>query len=173
MRHQRKEIIIAGAGGQGIILAGHVISKAVSLRGLNVSQSQNYGPEARGGSSRCEVIISTKGIAFPKVTDPDICVFLTTESYEKFNKTVKEKTLVILDSLCRGKGQSRPFRGTCRQKFETELFTNTILVGYLAARFDLADKEHFHVALNLLIPAGLESNKEAFEIGFNMGREDR
>ncbi|QNO13910.1 2-oxoacid:acceptor oxidoreductase family protein [Alkalicella caledoniensis] len=171
MNRKRKELFIAGSGGQGIILAGHILSKAASLKGLKVTQTQNYGPEARGGSSKCEVIISMRDIAFPKVTKPDIAVFLTTASYEKFVGSIKENTLVLMDGLARGKGESVPFRGTCRQYFDTELFANSILLGYLAARFNLAEKEYFYQALELLIPAAMEKNKEAFKIGYRMGKE--
>ena len=74
----RREIRIAGFGGQGVILAGIVLGKAASLYdGLYAVQTQSYGPEARGGASRAEVVISDEEIDYPKVQSPDILVAMS------------------------------------------------------------------------------------------------
>lgn len=166
-------MLLAGAGGQGIVLAGYVISKAVSLGKNHVTQSQNYGPEARGGSSKCEIVISSEEIAFPEVSYANIAVFLTTDSYEKFKYSVRENTMVLLDSQAKGKGESIPFRATCINKFNDELFTNIVMVGYLVGRFEIGDKELFYEAMRILIPNYLEENFRAFDIGYQMGEGDR
>ena len=166
----REEIIIAGAGGQGVILAGSLISKAMSLGNLNVTQTQNYGPEARGGSTKCEIVLCTEKVAFPRVLSADIAIFLTSDSYKKFSGVVKQKTVVLLDSYCKGKGESIPFLSTSREHFNSDLFANTIAVGYLAGRFDFFDQGNFMEAMEQLIPAFLEENKKAFQLGFSLGR---
>ena len=77
----RREIRIAGFGGQGVILAGIVLGKAASLYdGLYAVQTQSYGPEARGGASRAEVVISDEEIDYPKVQSPDILVAMSHEA---------------------------------------------------------------------------------------------
>lgn len=169
----RLEMLLAGAGGQGIVLAGYVISKAVSLGDNHVTQSQNYGPEARGGSSKCEIVISSEEIAFPEVSYANIAAFLTTESYEKFKYSIRENTIVLLDSHAKGKGESIPFRSTCIKNFNEELFTNILMVGYLAGRFRIGEKDMFYEAMKILISNYLEDNFRAFEIGYQMGEEDR
>ena len=73
----RTEFRLSGSGGQGILLAGIVLSEAAILEDLNVSQTQSYGPEARGGSSKAEVVISDTDIDYPKNTDPDYLLALT------------------------------------------------------------------------------------------------
>jgi 2-oxoglutarate ferredoxin oxidoreductase subunit gamma len=69
---QTSEIILSGSGGQGLILAGQILAEAVIRDGKNAVQTQSYGPEARGGASKAEVIISNDDIDYPKVTKPDI-----------------------------------------------------------------------------------------------------
>ena len=77
---KQTEIRLSGSGGQGIITAGIILAEAALYDGLNALQSQSYGPEARGGSSKAEVIISEHEINYPKVTSPDILVSLTQDS---------------------------------------------------------------------------------------------
>jgi len=94
----RFEIRLSGAGGQGMILAGIIIAEAALYEeGLNVTQTQSYGPESRGGASRAEVVLSNEIIDFPKVIKPDILVSLTQEAYDKYNEDVKNEGIIIVD----------------------------------------------------------------------------
>ena len=63
---QTSEIILSGSGGQGLILAGQILAEAVIRDGKNAVQTQSYGPEARGGASKAEVIISNDDIDYPR-----------------------------------------------------------------------------------------------------------
>ena len=74
---QTSEIILSGSGGQGLILAGQILAEAVIRDGKNAVQTQSYGPEARGGASKAEVIISNDDIDYPKVTKPDIVLAMS------------------------------------------------------------------------------------------------
>ena len=94
----RQEIRLSGSGGQGIILAGIVLAEAALYEKMNAVQSQSYGPEARGGASKSEVIISSEAIDYPKVTSPDLVLALTTEAYKKYAKNLPEGTQVVVDS---------------------------------------------------------------------------
>ena len=81
----RTEIRICGFGGQGIILAGIILGKSASLfDGKEAVQTQSYGPEARGGASKCEVVISDTKVDYPKVESPDILVAMSNEALLKY-----------------------------------------------------------------------------------------
>ena len=82
----KTEIRLSGSGGQGVILAGIIIAEAAISMGHNAVQSQSYGPEARGGASKAEVIINDEDIFFTKVLKPDIMLSMTQDSYEKYNQ---------------------------------------------------------------------------------------
>jgi 2-oxoglutarate ferredoxin oxidoreductase subunit gamma len=92
-------IVLSGYGGQGIITASIILAEAAVLNeGLNAVQSQSYGPEARGGATRADVIISEKRIHFPKVNNPHILVCLTQEAYTKFGGIIRPGGLLLVDS---------------------------------------------------------------------------
>ncbi len=92
------QIRFSGAGGQGLITAGVILSEAAMLDGRNVVQTQTYGPEARLGSSRSEVIISSATIAYPEVTVPDVLLCMSAEAARKYATRVGPHSVVILDS---------------------------------------------------------------------------
>src|SRR5215831_9823370 len=101
------EIRIAGFGGQGVILAAAVIGKAAAIfQGGYATMTQSFGPEARGGSSSAQVILSTDPILYPYVTQPDILVVMSQEAYTRFAPQLKpggilitEKELVRVDQV--------------------------------------------------------------------------
>ena len=92
------EIRLSGAGGQGLITAGVILAEAALIDGKNVVQTQSYGPEARLGASKSEVIISSKKIAYPQVTQPDILLCLSQDAFAKYFPQTNSDTLLILDS---------------------------------------------------------------------------
>lgn len=92
------QIRFSGSGGQGLITAGVILAEAAMLDGRNVVQTQTYGPEARLGSSRAEVIISRGTIAYPEVTVPDVVLCLSQEAARKYATKAGPATVVILDS---------------------------------------------------------------------------
>lgn len=91
------EIRLGGSGGQGLILAGIILAEAAILDGKNSVQSQSYGPEARGGSSKVEVIISNEYITYPKVLKPDILLTLASSAYLCYKNDMKENGIIIID----------------------------------------------------------------------------
>ena len=84
---QRIEMRLSGSGGQGVILAAIIFADAAIEYGLNAIQTQSYGPEARGGASKSEVIISKDEIKYPKVINCNILLALTQKSYDKYVAT--------------------------------------------------------------------------------------
>ncbi len=97
-KNSRYEVRIAGSGGQGIILAGIILAEAAILDGKYVAQTQNYGPEARGGNSVSEVVVSDTEIDYPQAVQLDLLLALTQEACVKNLRALKEGALVIVDS---------------------------------------------------------------------------
>ena len=80
----QKELRLSGSGGQGVITAAIIFAEAAAACGMNVAQSQSYGPEARGGASRSEVIVSDDVIYHPHVEHPDIVLAMTQAAADKY-----------------------------------------------------------------------------------------
>ncbi|MEJ5165826.1 MAG: 2-oxoacid:acceptor oxidoreductase family protein [Thermoanaerobaculia bacterium] len=93
-----KEIIIAGFGGQGVLLIGKMLAYAGMMEGKEVSWLPSYGPEMRGGTANCTVVISDKPVGSPVVKSPDILVVLNRPSLDKFEPYVKKNGLLIVNS---------------------------------------------------------------------------
>ena len=95
----RYEMRLSGSGGQGLILAGKIMAEAaVIYDGRNAVQTQSYGPEARGGASKAEVVISDGDIDYPKALNLDLLLALTQVSCAKYSKDLKEGGILIVDS---------------------------------------------------------------------------
>lgn len=92
------EIIIAGFGGQGILSAGRIISVAAILEGKNTTWFPSYGPEMRGGTANCHVIVSDTEIGSPIINNPDVLICMTKPAIDKFEKHVKESGFILADS---------------------------------------------------------------------------
>ena len=96
---ERYRLVFSGSGGQGVVTASIILAEAAVLHeGLNAVQSQSYGPEARGGATRADVIISDSDIRFPKVNQPNILVCLTQDAYNKFSELIRPGGLLLTDS---------------------------------------------------------------------------
>ncbi|MBS3810765.1 MAG: 2-oxoacid:acceptor oxidoreductase family protein [Halanaerobiales bacterium] len=94
----KEEIILAGFGGQGIMLMGKLISYAGMKEGKEVSWMPSYGPEMRGGTANCTVIVSDKLIPSPMTTQPDSIIVMNLPSFDKFLPQVKSGGTVFLNS---------------------------------------------------------------------------
>ena len=97
---ERYEVILSGSGGQGAILAGKILAEAAALYDNKAAiMTQSYGPEARGGASRAEVIISADAIDYPKVTKADILLVMTQQSLDAYGNMLKDDGLLIADDI--------------------------------------------------------------------------
>jgi len=95
---ERRRILLSGSGGQGVITASVILAEAAVIHeGLNAVQTQAYGPEARGGATRADVIIDDKEIRYPKVDQPNILICLTQEAYNKFSGMIRPGGLLLTD----------------------------------------------------------------------------
>lgn len=93
-----EHIIFAGFGGQGVLLAGQIMAYAGLEEGKNVSWLPSYGPEMRGGTANCNVVISDEEVASPVVVEADCAVVMNRPSMEQFEKAVKPGGVLIINS---------------------------------------------------------------------------
>ncbi len=175
LKSQRYEIRIAGAGGQGIILAGIILAEAGIIQDLHVAQSQKYGPETRGGNSISEVILSDTEVDFPQSTELDVLIALTQVACDRNLPDMKEGGLVIIDSeaiqrVLWEKTVSIPF-GEIARKVGEERAINTAALGSLVPFCPLIDRRALTRAIaNRLPPAKLEVNLQAFDKALGFAR---
>lgn len=176
----RKEIRIAGFGGQGIILSGNIVGKAASIYDNRFATlMQSYGPESRGGSCRAEVVINDIPIDYPYVVIPQIQIILSQEAYTQYGENTPPETLVIIDSDLvnvstshNPKPLSIPASRMARE-MGRPVVANIIMLGFLAATSDVVSSEALKKAALDSIPAGTESlNMNAFDLGYNYGIEN-
>ena len=174
----RFEIRIVGAGGQGIISMGMLLGEAIAIGdGRNVAQSQHYGPEARGGATLADVVISDKEIYFPECLKPDLLVALTPSSYEYYAQHVKPEGLVIADSSAAESPIGPavtitvPFIETSMDKFNTPIPANMIVLGFLSTYTRIVSKNAIKGAVEDKFGGSkyLKTNLDALEEGFKLG----
>ncbi len=170
-------ILLAGFGGQGILFAGKQIVLAGMKCGKHVSWLPSYGPEMRGGTCNCSVIVEDEPIGSPLVTKPDILLAFNTPSLDKFEKTVVEGGMVFVDSSLVSKKVDRTDITACYIP-ATALandngiagMANVIMLGYIVKKTGLFTEEYFKESLNSGIPASKAHlaavNLKALEIGF-------
>lgn len=92
------ELVIAGFGGQGILFLGEVLAHAAVLEGKNVTWMPAYGPEQRGGTATCTVVIADEPVGSPVVSDPPAVIVMNRPSMEKFEPRVRSQGLLIVNS---------------------------------------------------------------------------
>lgn len=171
----RYELRFSGAGGQGLILAGVILAEAASIYdGIQAVQSQSYGPEARGGASKSEVIISDGPIDYPKVTQCDALLALTQEACDKYSHDLKEGGVLLIDSdlvLRQPEGNFKVTKfnitNTAKNEIGREIVTNIVALGAMVALTGVVSKESAEKAVLARVPeAFLELNKKAFQVGY-------
>jgi len=172
------EIRIAGFGGQGVILAATVIGKAASIyQGAYATMTQNFGPEARGGSSSAAVVISGEPIAYPYVTRPDVLVVLSQEAYTRFVPELKPGgTLIVERDLVRVNNAPSGIRvysvpaTRIAEELGRKMVLNIVVVGFFGGVTSLVDPDALRQAVASSVPEGFrELNLRAFDKGFEHG----
>ena len=176
----KKEIRICGFGGQGVILSGFIIGKAAAVfMDYNAVQSQSYGPEARGGAARSEVIISDGKIGYPRPTGVDLLVAMSQESFDTYRDDIDKDTVIIVDPDLVPKHKiGQPVYEIQAQKIAENLgnkiVTNIVMVGASTSIFKLLDKEAVKKSVLDSVPSRFkELNEKAFEKGFEAGENAR
>lgn len=173
------QVRFAGAGGQGVILAGVLIAEAGMHDGLHVVATQSYGPEARLGAAKTEVVLSHRPIVFPEVRVPDLIVCLSEEAYRKHARPLAaggvrlvEETAVAPDAQLEPGTVTAPLLATARGLGPNGgVAANVVALGALVALSEVVTEESLRRALRQRVkPALLELNERAFEAGLALGR---
>ncbi len=177
----RYEVRISGSGGQGIILAGVILAEAACLyENKNAIQTQSYGPEARGGSSKSEVVISDNYIDYPKTMSIDTLLCLTQEACRNYIKDLKDGGTLIVDSdtvkyIPEGKYNvyKYPFSRSAREDIGRNFVINIIALGSLVEVTKIVSREAIEKAVLARVPKGTEAlNKKALARGFEFASKE-
>ena len=173
----KKEIRICGFGGQGVILAGFIIGKAASVfMDFNAVQSQSYGPEARGGAARSEIIISDEKIGYPRPLGVDLLLAMSQESFDTYRDDIDDDTIIIVDpDLVKKHNIGRPLYKVHAQKIAEELgnkiVTNIVMVGAFTSIFGLLKADAVKESVIDSVPKKFtDLNIKAFERGLEAGK---
>jgi 2-oxoglutarate ferredoxin oxidoreductase subunit gamma len=174
----RYEIRLSGSGGQGIILMGIILAEAIGIYDEKyVAQTQSYGPEARGGSSKSEVIASDEEIDYPKAVKPDLLLAMNQKSCDDFYPDLKPEGLLIVDStfvtqVPSPKAFQIPFTRIAREKFKREVVANIIALGALAQLSPVVSPKAMESAVLARVPKGTEKlNQDALRAGVAAARK--
>ena len=170
----RYEVRLAGEGGQGMILAGVILAEAaVVYDGLNAIQTQSYGPEARGGASRSEVVVANGEIDYPKVMLPDLLLCMSQEACDKFYSQVKDDGWIIVDSTTVSRVPSHralavPLSEIAERVTGRRITASMVALGLVSGLSGLVTRESLTKAMTARVPAGTEEmNAKALEAGFD------
>jgi 2-oxoglutarate ferredoxin oxidoreductase subunit gamma len=174
---ERYRIVFSGSGGQGVVTASIILAEAAVLyEGLNAVQSQSYGPEARGGATRADVIISDREIRFPKVNQPNVLICLTQEAYNRFANTIRPGGLLLTDSHF-----VKPARKVDARQVELGMYKevmdqigksvvfNICVLGTMLGLVPILKTESvIRVIETKILPEFLDMNRRALDLGFQL-----
>lgn len=167
----RINIRFVGAGGQGVIMASVLLAKAYGLgENYNISQTQSYGPEARGGACKAEVVISDEDIDYMKVEDADVFIVMNQIGYDKYIDTVKKDAIVLINSTLVKSDRKNVYSigaTEMAEKMGKPFAVNIIMLGALTK---LLPKIHYPTVeeeiMNTFSPSVAGINLEAYEDGY-------
>jgi 2-oxoglutarate ferredoxin oxidoreductase subunit gamma len=172
---ERYEIRFSGAGGQGLITAGIILAEAAAIiEGKHAVQSQSYGPEARGGASKSEVIIADVPIDYPKATLVNACLALTQEAADKYANGIVANGVLLTDSdLVKKPPQGDftlyqlPIIRTAREEIGREIVANVVALGAMVALTGAVAFASGEQAVLARVPEAFrELNQKAYRVGF-------
>lgn len=170
------EIRLSGSGGQGLITAGIILAKAAVLDKIQVTQSQSYGPESRGGSSRADVIISNEEFYFPEAVNFDVLLALTQEACDEYSEKLKNTGILIADTTnvknivyLNSKVYELPFTEIAMDKLGTILPTNILSLAFLVKITGVVSEASLKKSVSdSFKPQFKNLNLKAIRIGFKL-----
>jgi len=175
----KQEVRLAGFGGQGIILSGHILGKAAALfEKKNAVFTQSYGPEARGGSCSADVVISDQVIHYPKVGEPHVLVLMSQGAWTTYGGSLRPGGVLILDrdlvTLPEDPSGVTVYRVPATRIAEgmgRKIVANIVMLGAVAALGGIVSYESMKQSVLASIPPGTEElNVSAFDKGYEYGR---
>jgi len=169
----RKEIRLAGEGGQGMILAGIILAEAAAIYDhKNATQTQSYGPEARGGASKAEVVIDQGEIDHPEVILADVLVAMSQEACDKYAGNMKKDGILIVDQERVGRVPSNraikvPITRLAQESSGKSITANVVALGVLVGLTGVVSRQAITQAVAARAPKGTEEmNQAALSAGF-------
>ena len=177
---EKCRLVFSGSGGQGVITAAIILAEAAVLyENLNAVQSQVYGPAARGGATRSDVIISDSEIHYPKVIQPNVLVCLTQEAYNKFYPIIRPGGLLITDTRyvkiqrkVDAQQKELPIYRTVMEHIGKPIVFNVSMLGVVIRMTEVVKSESVMKVLTDRIPSGfLEMNRKALDLGMKLAED--
>ncbi len=177
---EKQEIRLAGFGGQGIILSGHILGKAAALfEKRNAVFTQSYGPEARGGSCSADVVISNETIHYPKVGQPDVLVLMSQGALKTYGESIRgdgmlilDEDLVNLEKAPEGLTVYRVPSTRIAEEMGKKIVANIVMLGAVTALARVVGYEAMKESVLASIPSGTEDlNISAFDKGYDYGQK--
>jgi 2-oxoglutarate ferredoxin oxidoreductase subunit gamma len=175
---ERYEVRLSGAGGQGLMLAGKLLAEAASTYdGKNVVQTQSYGPEARGGKSKSDVVISRGEIDYPKATTVDVLLAMTQAALDEYASSLKDGGVLLVDSYLVDRVETPgairiPFTMLAIEHCGRKLFANVVALGALTEATRVVTWDAIRRAVLARVPKGTEAvNEKALEVGRDAVRQ--
>jgi len=169
----RTEIRLAGEGGQGMILAGIILAEAAAIYdGKNAVQTQTYGPEARGGASKSEVIISNGEIDHPEVVSADVLVAMSQEACDKYSSGLRKNGTLVVDEEKVGRVPTTraikvPITKLAVEATGKAITANVVALGVLVGLTGVVSRDAIEKAVTARAPKGTEdANRAALAAGF-------
>ncbi len=173
-----KQIRFSGSGGQGVITVAIILAEAAVNEGKEATQSQSYGPEARGGASKAEVIISDEFIYHPKVQRPDIVLAMTQKAADKYYSDLQEDGLLVIDQdLVPNpppfkKVVSIPITKLAVEKLGRALFANIVALGAIVHLTGIVPlKTVEQCVADRVPPHTIEKNLQALHYGWEAAEQ--
>ncbi len=169
-------VVIAGFGGQGVMLIGELLARAGMEEGKEVTWLPSYGPEQRGGTANCAVVVADEPIASPLLTEPQAAIVFNRQSFDKFEPVVEQGGLLVVDSTLIDKKSSRadldmvyiPATDIAMELGNSK-FTNMVLLGAYLGKVNPISMASVHAALSVFLTgkkaALIEVNKRALQAG--------
>jgi 2-oxoglutarate ferredoxin oxidoreductase subunit gamma len=174
----RYEIRLSGSGGQGLILAGIILAEAAGIQdGRFVAQTQSYGPEARGGVSRSDVIISDEEIDYPKAIKLDLLVAMNQKSCDQYLPDLKPGGILMVDSTYVSevpveRAVTVPFTRIARETIGKTFVANIVFLGALTEFCPVVSGAAIERAVLNRVPQGTENlNRTALQAGIEAAVE--
>ena len=179
-KSNRIEIRITGFGGQGVVLAGHIIGHACAVNAdKHATMIQSFGPEARGSACSTTLAVSDTEVLYPYIGRPDIFVVMSSEGYEKYRDELADDGMLIYekDLVKAEPKKGQPSYGVSSTRIAEEIgraiVQNIVMLGFFAAASKIVPLEAMREAVSDSVPKGTEElNLRAFDAGWSAFEEE-
>jgi 2-oxoglutarate ferredoxin oxidoreductase subunit gamma len=178
MARKHWEVRLSGTGGQGLVTAGIILAEGAGIYdGLEVVQTQVYGPQSRGGASRSEVIISDQPVMYPEVTESDVLLAMSQEAANAYIHEQRPDGIVLVDSTfvhqipeTEASVHALPLTEMARDVARTDIVASIVALGTLATLTGMVSKTGLEAAVLARAPKGTEeANRRALYAGYEAG----